>query len=80
VSVVVSTDGGTTWDEAELGEAPDIAGLWRGWHFTWDAVRGSHELRSRATDASGNRQPLDSEWNLGGYVNNVAQRIHVDVV
>jgi len=36
-------------------------------------------LRSRATDAAGNTQPLEPPWNLKGYANNAAERIRVVV-
>ncbi len=77
--VEVSTDGGRSWDEAEL--EPGSLGLWawRGWRFTWDAAPGEHELCCRARDAAGNIQPLEPAWNVGGYVNNAVQRVSVTV-
>ena len=41
VAVEVSTDGGKTWDDASLDEAPDVTGVWRGWQFHWDAAPGT---------------------------------------
>lgn len=77
-SVEVSTDGGQTWREAELG--PELGPhAWRGWTFHWDATPGEHELACRATDASGAAQPDQAELNTGGYANNGAQRIGVTV-
>jgi hypothetical protein len=76
--VEVSTDGGTTWAEAEL-EPPLSPYAWRGWRFLWDARPGDHEVRSRATDAAGNTQPDEAEWNLEGYCNNAVQRVPVTV-
>ena len=79
VAVEVSTDGGSTWASAELG--PDTLGrwAWRSWRFTWDAQPGEYELCCRARDASGNEQPREPPWNLGGYVNNAIQRVAVIV-
>jgi sulfane dehydrogenase subunit SoxC len=78
VRVEVSTNGGTTWSEAELGESlSDFA--WLGWRYRWDAEPGEYELASRATDAAGNLQPLAPEWNYDGYCNNAVQRISVAV-
>ncbi len=79
VAVEVSTDGGATWVAAELDAVPVAAGVWRGWTYRWDAKAGGHELCSRATDAAGNRQPVQPEWNLGGYTNNAVQRVRVEV-
>jgi len=76
--VEVSTDGGTTFNAAVLGE-PLGPNAWRGWSFTWDATPGEHTLSSRATDSSGNTQPLDAPWNLKGYANNAVERITVQV-
>jgi sulfane dehydrogenase subunit SoxC len=76
--VEVSADGGETWTDAELDERlGDYA--WRGWSYDWDAQPGEHELCCRATDAAGNAQPVDPEWNLGGYCNNALQRVRVVV-
>ena len=77
--VEVSTDGGATWADAELGDAPGPH-AWRGWSYRWDAAApGEHELLCRATDAAGNVQPLDAAWNVGGYANNAVQRVPVTV-
>ena len=40
---------------------------------------GEHELCCRATDGTGATQPMQAEWNLGGYVNNAVQRVPVVV-
>jgi len=76
--VEVSTDGGTTFNAAVLGE-PLGPNAWRGWSFTWDATPGEHTLSSRATDSSGNTQPLAPPWNLKGYANNAVERTTVQV-
>jgi sulfane dehydrogenase subunit SoxC len=76
--VEVSTDGGTTWADAQLGPAAG-AFAWRPWSFEWDAAPGSYQLCCRATDGTGEAQPLEPEWNVGGYVNNAVQRIPVTV-
>jgi sulfane dehydrogenase subunit SoxC len=76
--VEVSTDAGETFAAAELDD-PLGPHAWRGWRFDWDAPAGEHVLRSRATDAAGNMQPLEPPWNLKGYANNAAERIRVVV-
>ena len=78
--VDVSTDGGTTWAEAELGPPELGRYAWRAWSFVWDANPGEWELCCRARDAAGNEQPLEPPWNVGGYANNAVQRIPVTVV
>jgi sulfane dehydrogenase subunit SoxC len=76
--VEVSADGGRTWADAALGDAPGPH-AWRAWSYAWTAAPGEHELCSRATDATGRTQPLDAPWNLGGYANNAVQRVAVTV-
>ena len=76
--VEVSTDGGSSFAEARLGEPLGDA-AWIGWQFDWDAPPGSHVLSSRATDTAGNSQPLEPPWNLKGYANNAVERIAVVV-
>lgn len=77
--VEVSTDGGTNWDDAELGPAADPY-AWRSWRWIWDADRpGHYELCARATDASGNVQPVLQPWNRQGMANNQSQRVPVVV-
>jgi DMSO/TMAO reductase YedYZ molybdopterin-dependent catalytic subunit len=76
--VEVSTDGGATWDEAELGEPPGPR-AWTPWSAAWDAAPGEHLLACRARDASGRIQPDAPHWNVGGYANTDPQRIAVTV-
>jgi sulfane dehydrogenase subunit SoxC len=77
--VDVSTDGGATWAAAALGE--DLGRwAWRGWALPWKATPGEHTLLCRARDEAGNEQPLEAEWNAGGYANNGVQRVVVSVV
>jgi DMSO/TMAO reductase YedYZ molybdopterin-dependent catalytic subunit len=76
--VEVSADGGASWEDAELGDAPGPH-AWRGWSYRWHPQAGEHELACRATDAAGNAQPLEAPWNVGGYANNAVQRVAVTV-
>jgi DMSO/TMAO reductase YedYZ molybdopterin-dependent catalytic subunit len=76
--VEVSVDGGASWDDATLGEAPSEF-AWRAWSYDWDARAGEHELCCRATDAAGNAQPTSPAWNYDGYCNNAVQRVRVVV-
>ena len=77
--VEVSTDGGRTWSDARL--TAGAPGAWSSWTFEWEAREpGEVELLCRATDAVGNVQPDEPEWNAGGYVNNAVQRVPVTIV
>jgi sulfane dehydrogenase subunit SoxC len=76
--VEVSVDGGESWDDAALVEPPSEF-AWHGWSSRWEASPGEHELCSRATDVSGQSQPLNGEWNVDGYCNNAVQRLRVTV-
>jgi DMSO/TMAO reductase YedYZ molybdopterin-dependent catalytic subunit len=76
--VQVSADAGASWEEAELG--PRVSEFaWRSWRFVWHAALGEYELCCRATDASGNVQPLTTVWNAQGMCNNAVQRVKVVV-
>ena len=76
--VEVSTDGGDRWVDAQLQD-PVSEFAWRGWTFPWPPQPGRATLLVRATDAQGNRQPLEIPWNYEGLCNNCVQRIEVDV-
>jgi DMSO/TMAO reductase YedYZ molybdopterin-dependent catalytic subunit len=72
-----SDDDGATWADAGLGPEPASAFGWRAWSFRWRAEPGEHVLSCRATDATGATQPLEPEWNVGGYRNTAVQRVPV---
>jgi DMSO/TMAO reductase YedYZ molybdopterin-dependent catalytic subunit len=77
--VEFSSDGGDSWSAASLEEAPSQH-AWRRWTYRWDVTRkGEYELCARATDAAGNVQPTDQNWNLEGVENNAVQRVRVIV-
>jgi DMSO/TMAO reductase YedYZ molybdopterin-dependent catalytic subunit len=66
------------WQDAEL-DPSNGKYAWRGWRATWEAEPGDHELSCRATDATGEVQPLDQRWDTGGFGNNAVQRLAVTV-
>ena len=76
--VEVSADGGSSWSDAQLGETVSPY-AWRTWTFLWNAKPGTYTLCVRATDSDENVQPLDQQWNFGGYSNNGIQRVNVIV-
>jgi len=66
--VDVSTDGGGTWQPAQLGR--DRARYaWRQFEYVWRTpAAGLHRVLSRATDTRGMTQPAVPAWNPAGYV------------
>jgi len=66
------------WRDAVL-EASAGPHAWRRWRCEWRAEAGEHELRCRATDATGAVQPLEAPWDVTGFGNNSAQRVEVTV-
>ena len=80
VAVDVSVDGGETWAEAELGDDGLGDWAWRPWRWEWRPEEpGRHVLCCRARDAAGYVQPVEPEWNAGGYANNAVQRVVIVV-
>src|SRR4051812_22625064 len=79
--VEVSTDGGASWAEAELAPAdPAHPWSWRAWRCEWAAAPGTVELLVRASDATGETQPIEQEWNRQGMTNTLVQRVPVTVL
>ena len=78
-AVDVSTDGGATWAAAEIERDVDSPWAWCAWRYEWRASVGRHELCVRTRDEAGNEQPLEGEWNVGGYGNNAVHRVIVTV-
>lgn len=76
--VEVTTDGGATWTDAALGPQPDQY-AWVQWTADWDATPGEYLLGCRATDEKGVSQPLEPEWNLGGFACNAVDYVSVTV-
>jgi hypothetical protein len=77
--VEVSTDDRRTWRPAVL-EAPVSPHAWTPWRFTWQATPGAHILSCRATDDTGNIQPLRPIWNIQGMAQNGVERWGVRVI
>jgi DMSO/TMAO reductase YedYZ molybdopterin-dependent catalytic subunit len=82
-NVDVSVDGGNTWKPAKLGPAKLRKGeeqyAWRLWQLDWQVAQGKYTLLARATNAAGQKQPLQQEWNPSGYLWNAVQRVDVEV-
>jgi DMSO/TMAO reductase YedYZ molybdopterin-dependent catalytic subunit len=66
--VEVSTDGGHTWNPAELLGSPTPY-CWTLWEYLWEVAQpGDYELLTRAVSASGRVQPMDHDPLNGGYL------------
>jgi sulfite dehydrogenase len=74
--VEVSTDGGTTWEDARLD--PEIGKYsWRRWRMSWTPKnRGQFRLMARATNKAGDSQSKE-QWNRSGFMWNVIQEVDV---
>jgi DMSO/TMAO reductase YedYZ molybdopterin-dependent catalytic subunit len=78
-AVEVSTDAGRTWNPTRLEAAPKPF-VWVRWRYGWNANPGDHILLSRATDASGRKQPLVRDpARKDGYELNFCQPVHCAV-
>jgi hypothetical protein len=78
--VEISTDGGTNWTAARLGD--DLGRFsFRRWHAEWTPPgRGEYRLQVRAVTNAGKGQPAQAIWNRGGYLRNVIEEIGVKAV
>lgn len=76
--VEISTDGGKMWAAAKLGGKPTKYGF-RRFTYRWQAAEGVHTLMSRATNAAGQSQPMEPEWNPNGYLYNATQARTIEV-
>jgi DMSO/TMAO reductase YedYZ molybdopterin-dependent catalytic subunit len=66
------------WRDAVV-ERRQFEHAWQAWRVAWEARPGEHELACRATDSTGERQPLEPPWDASGFGNNGVQRIQVTV-
>jgi sulfite dehydrogenase (cytochrome) subunit A len=78
-AVDVSLDGGQTWRSAALG--PDLGRYsFRAWHLgATFARKGPATLLVRATNRTGEVQPLTLDWNPGGYRRHVVESTAVTI-
>jgi len=79
VKVEISTDGGVSWQPAQLG-TEKARYAWRLWNLRWKAPKpGEYTIASRATDSQGRTQPDSPVWNPSGYLNNAIDRVTIHV-
>jgi DMSO/TMAO reductase YedYZ molybdopterin-dependent catalytic subunit len=78
-AVAVSTDGGNTWAQAELGA--DLGKYsFREWQMPVRLAVGEYDLKVRATSNGGEVQPIEPLWNGAGYLRNVVETVRVKAV
>ena len=78
-AVAVSTDGGNTWAQAELGA--DLGKYsFREWQMPVSLAVGEYDLKVRATSNGGEVQPMEPLWNGAGYLRNVVETVRVKAV
>ncbi|MCU0759444.1 MAG: molybdopterin-dependent oxidoreductase [Steroidobacteraceae bacterium] len=74
--VAYSLDGGQSWRGATLGE--DLGRYsFRGFRFGFTPQPGTHDLRVRAWNRSGQSQPATPTWQPAGYMRNVVESVKV---
>ncbi|HVZ42315.1 MAG TPA: molybdopterin-dependent oxidoreductase [Ramlibacter sp.] len=74
--VAWSADGGRTWRGASLGQ--DLGRYsFREFTFGFTPERGTHDLRVRAWNRSGQSQPMEALWQPAGYMRNVVESVKV---
>lgn len=79
VKVDVSTDGGTTWSPAALGNEQSRY-AWRLWSHRWQPpTSGDYVIMSRASDSQGRVQPETAAWNPSGYLYNAIDKVKIHV-
>lgn len=78
--VVLSDDSGQSWRAAQLG--PDLGRFsFRQWEFPYTPKgRGAFALKVKATNRTGQSQPLESQWNPSGYMRNVVETVKGEAV
>ena len=77
--VAYSTDGGQSWRGAKLGV--DMGRYsFREFTFGFTPETGTHDLRVRAWNRSGQSQPMEALWQPAGYMRNVVESVKVTAV
>jgi len=74
--VAYSTDGGQSWRGAKLGAELGRYSF-REFTFGFTPDKGSHDLRVRAWNRSGQSQPMEALWQPAGYMRNVVESVKV---
>jgi DMSO/TMAO reductase YedYZ molybdopterin-dependent catalytic subunit len=76
-AVEVSVDAGQSWQRAKL-QGPRAPYSWTAWEYLWEnAVPGEYTLLARAISEDGHVQPMDHDFDRGGYLINFSRPINV---
>ena len=81
--VMISTDGGKTWDEAELDIENHGRYSYRGFRYAFKPMKhGKVTIMSKAINRAGEAQPFakDIGWNHGGYKYNGIDEVTIEVI
>jgi len=80
-SVEVSIDDGESWVPADLIQR-ETGGRWAAiqWSAAVEVEPGQVTVMARASDSSGDSQPLEPRSNRGGFANNMVHRVDVEVL
>ena len=79
VAVDTSVDGGVTWQPAALGR-DEGAYSFRAWTAQVEApASGTLEALIRCTNTKQIAQPMEANWNGGGFMRNVIERVALQV-
>ena len=78
-SVEFSSDGGSSWRTAKLGE--DLGKFsFREWSLeVTPAGKGRADWKVRAVNRTGQSQPMEPLWNPAGYMRNVVETVSVEI-
>jgi len=77
--VDVSVDDGQSWQQAALGR-DEGSYSFRQWSTPITVPRpGKLVLRARCTNTKGEAQPIEPNWNGGGFMRNVVERVELSV-
>jgi DMSO/TMAO reductase YedYZ molybdopterin-dependent catalytic subunit len=75
--VMVSTDGGATWQQARLGQ--DLGRYsFREWRLGLTLPKGAHAVKVRAFAPDGEAQPPEPLWQPAGYMRNVVETVTLE--
>jgi DMSO/TMAO reductase YedYZ molybdopterin-dependent catalytic subunit len=76
--VEMSLDGGATWRATQLGRDEGTYSF-RAWQATISPPRGPQPVMVRCTNSRGETQPMEPNWNPGGFMRNVVETVSLVV-